>query len=656
MLPTTMSLGGDALVAAMLAAQGQQLQRLHTANAAALQALPVPAKARLAKGLHLARGSPLGHTEASVVANVLLSTRGAALTQLKNALDATEALPDDAPVHTGFAGVPASVAGTAWGDPAAAAAAAAAEQAAADGIDGGGGIAGIGAALGRALSQAVDPRGGVSGDSGAAASPAPSASASSAAAASRRAASAAAGVASPASEGGWWRPGSGTPASAAPALPAGDEGGNSDAAGPTHVHDLLHLMAALPLPVRAHVLHHTREEAAAAVATWAGVTATAGNHGAAADRRRSAAGAGGAEPGSLLRADDHSSAPATPRPAATGAPWYPAKVYCDYDDTVQVRLLDHSYATGCVYPGLLPLIAALRLHSCHQPPKPMPPPVAHALAHGNSDKARAQHTAASGDEPGAVVARLSFPVTPQPVVSAASSERGAAGAGAELAQEAPTFPAPAAASVGAGHAASVSNVADAAANPLATPGRPPAHAAGASATSIASAPESPATGAPLLVSAQSPQPKGGDAGPAFVGSAAGKSSGGGGGVARARSTSRGPPNGAGPAAMRSPALAANAPAAALGRTPDHVVICNDIALGASACAPTATPAAAPVAAPPAGNVSAGSASARRPSAAPAPTGASSSPSSVGAGTALSPTVTPLTGMPGSVTRRAAAGV
>ncbi|RYE96489.1 MAG: hypothetical protein EOO41_04525, partial [Methanobacteriota archaeon] len=46
-----------------------------------------------------------------------------------------------------------------------------------------------------------------------------------------------------------------------------------------------------------------------------------------------------------------------PRPATY---WWPVKVYSDYDDTCQVRLFDHSFPNGTVYPGLRAFLEALR--------------------------------------------------------------------------------------------------------------------------------------------------------------------------------------------------------------------------------------------------------------------------------------------------------
>jgi hypothetical protein len=114
--------------------------------------------------------------------------------------------------------------------------------------------------------------------------------------------------------------------------------------------DMVAVLSLLPPPLRAHLLHHMRVEAAAAILE----------------------GGGG------------------PRGGVEGlGEWrWPVKVYSDVDDTVQVRLYDHSFPRHTTYPGYVHLIRALRgqppllfsppppLRGAAAAPPPQPPPPA----------------------------------------------------------------------------------------------------------------------------------------------------------------------------------------------------------------------------------------------------------------------------------------
>ena len=112
-------------------------------------------------------------------------------------------------------------------------------------------------------------------------------------------------------------------------------------------HDLLHVYRCLPPALQRHLLKHIDAQAAIALKEW---------------NRPSTAAAAGAQDqsnGSSDRSDDaclcgngnHND----DRPL-----WRPVKIYCDWDDSVQVRLFDHSFPTGTVYPGVKHLLRELQ--------------------------------------------------------------------------------------------------------------------------------------------------------------------------------------------------------------------------------------------------------------------------------------------------------
>lgn len=100
-------------------------------------------------------------------------------------------------------------------------------------------------------------------------------------------------------------------------------------------HDLLNLCALLPPGLRDHVMRHVQREALIALREWNEERRAGG--GEAAGAATAATADGGGEP-------------------AEEACWWPAKVYCDFDDTVQVR-----------WEGVLVNRAG------HSPPPPLPP-------------------------------------------------------------------------------------------------------------------------------------------------------------------------------------------------------------------------------------------------------------------------------------------
>jgi hypothetical protein len=123
-------------------------------------------------------------------------------------------------------------------------------------------------------------------------------------------------------EGGVWGGGEGSGEGGGEGGGGGGAGGASPGAtasadGGVYV-DMVTVLSLLPPPLRAHLLHHMRVEAAAAILEAGG-------------------GAGGCD----------------------GWRW-PVKVYSDVDDTVQVRLYDHSFPRHTTYPGYVHLIRALR--------------------------------------------------------------------------------------------------------------------------------------------------------------------------------------------------------------------------------------------------------------------------------------------------------
>ena len=113
--------------------------------------------------------------------------------------------------------------------------------------------------------------------------------------------------------------------------------GGVDLPEPTEYVDMVTVLSLLPPSLRAHVLHHVRVEAAAAVSGTTG-------------------GCPGAQSGVPTDALSGGSAG-----SPSGAPWlWPVKIYSDVDDTVSVRLYDCSFPRGTTYPGYVHFIRALR--------------------------------------------------------------------------------------------------------------------------------------------------------------------------------------------------------------------------------------------------------------------------------------------------------
>ena len=109
-------------------------------------------------------------------------------------------------------------------------------------------------------------------------------------------------------------------------------------------HDLLALFRLLPPPLRSHLLSHIRAEGLAALREWNGRLRTIR---AAAEQQQHSG-----------DSESYSSSDAMT--------WWPVKVYCDFDDTVQARLFDNSFPTGTVYPGYRGFIAAMRGDGQHR--------------------------------------------------------------------------------------------------------------------------------------------------------------------------------------------------------------------------------------------------------------------------------------------------
>ena len=113
-------------------------------------------------------------------------------------------------------------------------------------------------------------------------------------------------------------------------------------------HDLVNLCALLPPGLREHVLSHFQSEASVALLEWNGEHSVA----AAAQPGGVGIGIAGGSGGS----------------SSSGDFWWPTKVYCDFDDTVQVRGGDRALRNPLLRvplpPGLLPPIHA-----------PLPPPL-----------------------------------------------------------------------------------------------------------------------------------------------------------------------------------------------------------------------------------------------------------------------------------------
>ena len=113
--------------------------------------------------------------------------------------------------------------------------------------------------------------------------------------------------------------------------------------------DLLHLISLLSPPLRAHLLSHIRSEAIVALRGWN------------AERNRVIV-----SKSSDLSSSSNCDATTAVPPLDSDAVgegvgwWWPVKLYCDFDDTVQARLFDHSFPSGTVYPGLRGLLAGIR--------------------------------------------------------------------------------------------------------------------------------------------------------------------------------------------------------------------------------------------------------------------------------------------------------
>lgn len=107
--------------------------------------------------------------------------------------------------------------------------------------------------------------------------------------------------------------------------------------------DMTQLLALLSPPMRDNLLRHVRAEAEVALTELNPSMASA----AAGSRRRSRSSSDGSD---------------APAPF-----WWPLKAYADFDDTMQVRVYDHSFPTGAYYPGVRALLTVLQSH------RPVPP-------------------------------------------------------------------------------------------------------------------------------------------------------------------------------------------------------------------------------------------------------------------------------------------
>jgi len=133
-------------------------------------------------------------------------------------------------------------------------------------------------------------------------------------------------------------------------------------------HDLVNLCALLPPGLREHVLSHIQREASVALLEWNGEQWDA------AAAQPAGGGMAGGSGGS----------------SSSGGFWWPTKVYCDFDDTVQVRgkrdraLGDFLLRVPLLPPTLAPSSPTATIHGSSPPPLlPAGPPLGPQLPWGD---------------------------------------------------------------------------------------------------------------------------------------------------------------------------------------------------------------------------------------------------------------------------------